>query len=161
MSAQRRSGGGWFRSLGSTNTTKFHANLVEGDVQARLPHGRLSASGGYIRYDDNDPAAGNGRDVYYYAIEGVQDLTPKLYAAIRFSQIFADRGFPVVGNGAMNEYYFGTLTDELWRLSLGLGYRWNPNLLFKAEYSLERGEAQGGGERNRENLFGVEAAFSF
>src|SRR2546422_109393 len=43
-------GCGWFLPFGSTNVTKFHADLVEGDVQIRLPHGQLKAFGGYVRY---------------------------------------------------------------------------------------------------------------
>ena len=54
-----------------------------------------------------------------------------------------------------------TLTEEIWRLSLGLGYRWSQNLLVKAEYSFERGKELGGKKRNHEDLFGIEAAFKF
>ena len=54
-----------------------------------------------------------------------------------------------------------SLTDELWRLSLGLGYRWNQNLLVKAEYSFERGKDLAGDKREHEDFFGVEAAFKF
>ena len=65
----------------------------------------------------------------------------KLYAALRFSEVFADKGFPIAGNGDQGDYLFSSnLTKELWRLSMGLGYRWSQNLLFKAEYSFERGE---------------------
>ena len=128
----------------------------------RLPHGHVSAFGGYIRYDDNSRTAKNGRDIYYYSVEGVHDLTGKLYAAVRFSQIFADKGFPLVGNGDMGQYLFsGILTEEIWRLSLGLGYRWSRNLVVKAEYSLERGKEVGGERRNHEDLFAVQAAFKF
>jgi len=115
----------------------------------------------YYYMHDNDPSANNRRDIYYYSLEGVQDLTPKLYAGIRFSQIFAEEGLPIVGNGNLSEYFFNTLTEEIWRLSLGLGYRWNQNLLVKAEYSFEQGKEVGGGKRNQEDLFAIEAAFKF
>src|ERR1051325_7319091 len=108
-------GNGWFIPIGSRQTTKFHANLVEGDVEFRLPHGHINAFGGYARYSDNDPTADNGRDLWYYAVEGVHDLTHKLYAAARFSQTLVDKGYPLAGNGAMGDYFFsGALTKELW-----------------------------------------------
>jgi hypothetical protein len=154
-------GNAFFRSIGSAQTTQFHANLVEGDVEAHWPRGHLKAFGGYIRYDDNDPASNNRRDVFYYAVEGVQDLGRKFYAGARFSQILAPGGFPIVGNGNLTEYFFGPLTDEIWRLSLGLGYRWNRNLLVKAEYSFERGKESSGYARNDEDLVAMEAAFKF
>jgi hypothetical protein len=152
-------GGGWFRRLGSA--TLFHANLVEGDMEWRLPRGHVKIFGGYIRYDDNDTTANNGRDVYYYSVEGVHDVTRKLYAGARFSQIFANQGFPIVGNSDMNTYLFGPLTDEIWRLSLGLGYRWNRHFVVKTEYTLERGREAGGSSRSHEDLFAAEAAFAF
>jgi len=154
-------GNGWFRSIGGTNTTKFHANLIEGDVGVRWPRGHLKAFGGGIRYDDNDLAADNGRDVYYYSVEVMQRVTGKLYAAARFSQAFADKGFPLVGHGEFNDYFFGEQTKELWRLSLGLGYRLSDHLLIKTEYTLERGKEAGGDKRDREDFFGAEAAFKF
>jgi len=153
-------GNGFFQSLGSPATTKFHANLVEGDVTARWKSGHVSAFGGYARYGDNDPAANNGRDIFYYAVEGVQNLPKKFYAAARFSEIFADKGIPIMslGNGS---YFSGNLTTELWRLSLGLGYRFSDSLIIKTEYSFERGKESSGGSRNHEDFFGTEAAFKF
>ena len=156
-------GNGFFRSLGSTVTTRFHANLFEGDVAIRFPHGRLSAFGGYIHYDDNDSAANNRRDVYYYSVEGVHDVIGKLYAGARFSQILAPNGFPITGNGRMGPYFFNPfgLTENIWRLSLGLGYRFSPNLLLKAEYSFEKGRLESGEKREHADLVAVEAAFKF
>src|SRR5262245_59962638 len=49
-------GNGWFRSLGSAATTRFYANLVQGDISFRLPRGHIRTFGGYIHYGDNDPA---------------------------------------------------------------------------------------------------------
>ena len=89
-------------------------------------------------------------------------IPTKLYAAVRFSQIFADKGMPIGANGQMENYIFsGVLTEDIWRLSLGLGYRWSQNLLVKAEYSFERGKEVGGEKRNHEDLFALEAAFKF
>jgi len=151
--------GGFFRPIGAG--TVFHADLVEGDAQWRWSRGHVKAFGGYIRYDDNDPTANIRRDVYYYSVEGVQDLTRKFYAAARFGQIFAPRGFPIVGEGDMHTYLFGPLSDEMWRLSLGLGYRFSPNFIVKTEYTFERGTSPNGPDRNHEDFFATEAVFGF
>lgn len=153
-------GGGWFRPIGATATT-FHANLVQGDLEFRLPRGHVKTFGGYVQYGDNDPAAQNRRDVYYYSVEGFFDVTRKLYAAARFGQIFAPKGFPLVGNGNSDTYLFGPLSEDLWRLSLGLGYRWNRHFVVKAEYSIEQGKETSGRKRNHEDMIATEAAFGF
>lgn len=157
-------GNGFFQSLGGPGTTKFHADLVEGDLTARWTQGfgggRISAFGGYARYGDNDPAADNGRDIFYYSVEGVQNLPEKFYAAARFSEALCDGGVPIMGLGN-GDYFSGNWTTELWRLSLGLGYRFSDRLLIKAEYSLERGRELSGESRDHEDFFGTEAAFKF
>jgi hypothetical protein len=153
---------GWFRSIGSPATTRFNVNLVQGDVTASWKSGHVRAFGGYARYDDNDPAADNGRNLFYYSVEVMQDLPKKFYAAARFSQILADKGYPLTGFGKMGQYFFSNaLTSELWRLSLGAGYRFSDHLELKVEYAFERGELASGGERDNENFFGTEAAFRF
>ena len=154
-------GNGWIVPLGGTNTTQFHANLVEGDVELRFSRGHLKAFGGYVHYNDNDHVNNNQRDMYYYSVEGLFAPTRKVYGVARFSQILVHNGYPLVGNGNMSEFLFGPLTDELWRLSLGLGYRFSPNLVFKGEYSFERGRQINGDSRDHEDLFAVEAAFKF
>ena len=128
-----------------------------------LPHGHISGFGGYAKYGDNDTAQNNRREVYYYSIEGVQAVTKKLYAAARFSQIFAHKGFPISGHGDMGAYYWNpfALTENIWRLTLGLGYQWSPNLLTKVDYSFEGGKEVSGEHRDKEDLFAVEAAFKF
>ena len=154
-------GNGWFRSIGSTNTTQFYANLVEGDLTGRWSSGYVKAFGGYVHYDDNDPSASNTRDVYYYSAEVVQNLPHKFYAATRLSEVFAHNGIPVVGNGNFDEYFNGPLTTELWRWSVGLGYRFCDRLVLKTEYAFEGGKEAGGGTRAKENFFGTEVAFKF
>jgi hypothetical protein len=152
---------GWFVPLGGTNTTQFHANLVEGDVELRFPRGHVKAFGGYVHYNDNDHVDNNERDMYYYSVEGLLSATRRIYGVARFSQILVHNGYPLVGNGNMSEFLFGPLTKDLWRLSLGLGYRFSPNLVFKGEYSFERGRETNGDSRDHEDLFAVEAAFKF
>jgi hypothetical protein len=154
-------GNGFFRSLGSPATTTFQANLFEGDVTARWNSGHVSAFGGYAHYSDNDPAADNSRDIYYYSLEAQQNLPHKFYAAARFSQIYCDRGFPIVGFGNFGDYFFGDLTTQLWRLSLGVGYRFSDRLALKAEYSFERGKELNGTSRQDEDFVGTEAVFKF
>ena len=152
---------GWFRSIGSPATTKFHADAVEADITGRWKTGHVSTFGGYVRYDDNDPAADNARNIFYYSIEAVQNLPHKFYLATRFSQIFAPDGYPLVGFGNFNEYFMGTQSTQLWRFSFGGGYRFSDRLAIKAEYSLERGSEVGSGHRNHEDFFGTEAVFKF
>jgi hypothetical protein len=154
-------GNGWFRSIGSPATTKFHATAVEGDLTARWKTGHLSAFGGYARYNDNDPAADNSRDIFYYAVEAEQNLAHKFYVATRFSQILAPNGYPLVGFGNMAQYFGGNPTTSLWRFSFGGGYRFSERLALKVEYSLERGSQVGGGYRDHEDFIGTEAVFRF
>jgi len=155
-------GNGWFRSIGGSETTTFRANIFEGDVALRWRRGHLKAFGGYVSYDDDDPTKNNARDIFYYSVEGLQSLTKKLYAASRFSQIRANGGYPVAGLGRLGKYFFSPiLTDDLWRLSLGLGYRLSDSLLIKTEYAFERGHETSGKDRGNENLFAIEAAMKF
>lgn len=154
-------GNGLFSSIGSPATTKFHANLAQGDVRVRLPHGHLHFAGGFARYDDNDPAGDNHRDFWFWSAEGVHNFTPKFYAGARFSQVWVKDGYPLPGQGDFGQYYFGDLTEELWRLSLGVGYRFSENLVLKTEYSFERGRTLSGDARAHEDMFSAVAAFKF
>ncbi len=154
-------GNGFFRSLGSSNTTTFQAMLFEGDVDFRLPWGVVRTFGGYIQYTDNDPNADNFRQVYYYSAEGVLDVTKKFYLVGQFSQIFAPNGFPIVADGTFGDYFFGPLTEEIWRLNVGVGYRFSPHFVAKTQYTIEQGKLVGGAPRDHENLFAVQLAFGF
>jgi len=154
-------GNGWLQSIGGTGTTWFKLNLAEGDVDITLSHGSLRVFGGYMHYTDDDPAGHNARDIYYYSIEGVADITHKFYTAVRFSQALARDGFPIPGEGNFDDYYHDTLTSQLWRLSLGAGYRFSKRLVLKAEYAFEHGREANGDGRNSENFVGTQAAFQF
>jgi hypothetical protein len=153
--------GGFFRSVGSAATTRFHVNAVEADSTARWKSGHVKVFGGVARYDDNDPTADNGRNIYYYSAEVLQNLPKNFYAVTRWSQAYCNDGVPMVGFGNFGNYFFGPLTENLWRWSLGLGYKFSERLVLKAEYSLERGYLTGGTKRNQEDFFGTEAAFGF
>jgi opacity protein-like surface antigen len=150
-------GNGFFTPI-NTNATVFQANLAELDAQAKWKGGYVRLAGGYAGYDDDAPA-NDHRDLYYYYIEGLQHLAPKFYAAARWSQIRAlGAGYPIVAD---TPGYEGLPTTDIWRLSLGLGYRFNDHLLLKIEYAFEQGRLSTGGARDGENLFAAEAAFKF
>jgi hypothetical protein len=157
-------GNGLIRAIGNpATTTTFHAELFEGDVRFKLPRGYVHTAGGYIHSDDNDSSgADNERDVYYYYVEGFFNVTPKVYAAARFSQIFAEDGFPLLGgSGDWMQYFVNELSTELSRLSIGVGYWPTANLLLKTDFTFNTGETLSGESRIHENFFGVEAAFKF
>ena len=150
-------GNGFFKSIGSPATSLYRVNLAEFDAAAKWKGGYVKAAGGYVGYDDNDPAADNHRDIYYYYVEALQHLMPKIYGVTRLSQIRAAGGYPIVGDTAT----FGLPTSDLWRLSLGLGYSLSSHLVLKVEYMFEQGQLSTGGPRNHENMFATEAAFKF
>lgn len=156
-------GNGFIRALGPMATTSLsHAELIEGDVRAHWARGHIAAAGGYIRFDDNDPAANNRRDVYYYYVEGVQSLNGKFHLAARWSQILAAGGFPIVGYGDFGKIFMSNneLTSNLRRFSVGLGYKWSEQLCLKLEYGRERGEKASGAGRS-EDFLAAELAFKF
>ena len=154
-------GDGFFTAIGdAASTTSFEATVFELDAQYFWKSGHLKAAGGFYDYRDDDSAGDNERDGYYYYVEALQNVTAKLYSAARFSHILTDRGLPIVGLGNFGEYMFGPLTDDLWRLSLGLGYRWSDNLIAKVEYSREEGRLTSGMDRQI-NAVAAELAFKF
>jgi FtsZ-binding cell division protein ZapB len=153
-------GGGFFSPLGVPTTTIFQVNMAEADAQAKWRGGYVRLAGGYAGYDDNHPAGDDHRDIYYYYAEALQHVAPKLYAAARWSQIRVPGGYPIMGNSP-NSDFPGLSTSDLWRLSLGLGYRFNEHLLLKAEYAFEQGRLSSGGLRDHEDLFAAELAFKF
>ena len=155
-------GNGFFRSLGPEVTTpSYSARVYELDGQAFWKNGHLKLAGGIFKYEDVDLTVDRSRDGQYYYAEVLQHLTSRLYSAARFSQIFTEEGMPIVGHGDFGKYFFGPLTKDLWRLSLGLGYRWNDQLLTKIEYTVERGELVNGLDRNHHNFLGAEIGFQF
>ena len=154
-------GNGVFQSIGGTGTSLFNVNLVEGDVDFNLSRGQIRMFGGYAHYADNDPAGHNTRGIYYYGVEGVADVTRKLYTAARFSQVFAPNGYPIPGEGNFNSYFVNGSATGLWRLSLGVGYQFSKQIVVKVEYAFEHGKESDGEHRNHEDFIGTEAAFKF
>ncbi len=152
---------GWLVPVGGANNSEFHANLAEFDIDFKFSRGHVKAFAGYVHQEENNSSVKNV-DMYYYSVEGMYDITKKLYVAARFSEIIAPNGYVLSGQGNMDEYFYsGELTKNLWRLSLGVGYRFSPNLILKAEYAFERGQEVSGESRDQENVFAVQAAFKF
>lgn len=156
-------GNGFFRAIGPAATTgTFWTDLWEGDATVRWKGGHATAALGGVHFDDSDTAADNSRRLGYGYVEGVQDLTPDLYFAVRYSEIDAPRGYPLAGWGAMGRYFFApNLSTDLDRLSLGFGYRLGPPLVLKFEYARERGRLLNGNPRDREDFLGAAAALKF
>ncbi len=150
-----------FRPVGSNGATRFHAELGEVDATWSWDGGHLAATIGGARYDDNDPLADNHRNFTYYQLEAVQNWSPRLYLAARYSRLRVPNGYPYAGLGNIVEYTTGPWTTDLWRLSLGSGYRLNPDVLFKLEYALEQGELRNGTARGDSDLFAAEAVLGF
>jgi hypothetical protein len=153
---------GFFRSIGGATTTSFWANLVEADASTRWHGGHLSAALGQARYNDNDRRAANARRMRYGYVEAMQSIAGGLYAAARFSRVSAPRGYPLAGWGNMGRFFFApSLTEELRRFSLGLGYQFGPPLVLKMEYAWESGRMVNKAPRDHEDFFGTELGVKF
>ena len=155
-------GNGFFRALGPANrTTRFHAELAQGDLRFLLPDGHVAVSGGAVRFDDNDPQQDNRRQLFLASAEVVHRFNRHVYAAGRYSRILAPDGFPVAGLGTFGQYFFRTLSTDVWRATVGVGYRFSDNLVLKTDYSFEGGGEQGGRNRQRTDLFAAQIAIRY
>ena len=157
----------WFGNLfiwpsgASEDATEFWADLYQLDAIFTWDGGRLHAFVGQISEDD-DGSGNQDIEATYYAVEATKDLTAKLYLAGRYSAINAgDDGFPVRGQAEYSEFGGGSMVDDIWRLSLGAGYRWSEQLVLKTEYSFERGETIDGEDLDEQDQFAAQAAFGF
>jgi hypothetical protein len=153
-------GNGFFRALGPS-ATYFQAELEEADASYRWKGGEAAAAGGLVQFQDNGGSA-DSRNMSYYYLEGTQDLSDRLYGAVRFSEILAPGGYFLAGQGERGEYFFGrTLTTSLYRLSLGAGYRFGPPVEFKVDFSPEWGRTTTGAGRDQEDFFSTELGVKF
>jgi hypothetical protein len=138
-----------FRNIGSPLSSTHEAELAEMNATYTWSTGHFWAAGGRARYRDNDPLADNTRRFDYFQLEAVQSLTRHLYAAVRFSRLQVDRGYPIAGIGDLNKYFLGALeSKELQRISLGGGYRINPSVVLKFDYTLENATLTTGADRD-------------
>jgi hypothetical protein len=146
----------FFRALGPAATTRtFHAELAEVDATYRWPSGHLKAAAGWIQFDDDSTTLSTSRNLSYYSIEGLQQLSDRFFAAARYSAIDAPRGYPLAGQGRAGKFFFNPSaphTTDLERLSVGVGYRFGPPLVWKMEYSWENGHLLNGTKRNNEDM---------
>ena len=151
-----------FLPIGSAQTTTFDAQLAQIDLAYKWDNGSLAAAYGNAWYDDNDPLGDNSRDFKFYHLEARQNLTDKLYAAARFSELSVDDGYPIAGNGARAIYFnSSSRTSRLSRLSLGFGYWVHENVIFKAEYSKEDGRETTGAKRQDTDQIAAELGLRF
>lgn len=157
-------GNGIFIPIGAPETTSsFEADMEQADVRYAWGSGRALATVGRFEYDDNDAAADHACDGWYASMEAVQDITRKLYAAVRGSRIEVDDGYPLVGQGSAGVLFQPDppAIESLWRVSAGLGYRWDKRLVTKIEYSFERGEYANGSDVEDRDMASVQQAFRF
>ena len=156
-------GNGFFRALGTTATTSiFWASMFELDATARWRGGQLGWALGAVRFGDNDKTANNFRRMRYGHVELVQDLAGPLFTAARFSAIRVHGGYPLTGWGISSIFSNRlSLTEELRRFSVGMGYRLGDALVLKAEYTRESGRMTSGALRDREDFLGGEIAVKF
>lgn len=156
-------GNGYLGPIGSPETTQeFHVDLAQLNARWSWASGHVAAEAGYLEYDDDDTAADNSRDASWYALELIQDIVGKWYAGARYSTIHSADGYPVIGQGRYYDEVEDTLMDDIWRLSLGLGYRWSDQILLKTEYSFEGGDStEEDYDPDDRNQLAAEAAFGF
>lgn len=149
-----------FRNIGSSLSTTHEAELAELDATYRWKTGHLWIAGGKARYRDNDRISDNTRNFNYFQAEIVQSIGG-FYAATRFSTLQADRGYPIAGLGNFSKYFFTPLTTKnLQRFTVGGGYRFNPSLVVKSDYTIETGRLTTGTARDN-NQFSFETALGF
>ena len=156
-------GGGFFRALGAAATTqRFHASLAELDATVRWKEGRLDTAFGGARFGDSDRTADDTRHLSYYQVGAMQQLGGGFFVAARYSRLRAPGGYPLVGQGDFGTYFFRSpLTEQLERRSIGMGYRFGPPLVWKAEYNIESGRLSTGAPRDREDLLATEIGLRF
>lgn len=136
--------GAVFRPISAAATT-YAAELAEFDVVWTGRDTRLAANLGIARYTDDDPLVDNTRHFRFGTLEVTHELDRNWWIASRASLLHADGGYPMVGTGAFGKYFFGPLlTEELWRLTVGGGFRIGEKAVLKVDYTFERGELADG-----------------
>ncbi|HEY4248113.1 MAG TPA: hypothetical protein VGM64_14780 [Lacunisphaera sp.] len=156
---------GFFRALGTAATTRtFDATLYELDAITRWKSGHFQVTSGEAWFDDDSTVTDDSRHLTFYSFELMQQLTRKLYGAVRYSGIHAGKGYPIIGLGNAGEYFYNPLaprTTDLSRFSAGLGYQFDLSLLWKLEYSWESGHLVGGAPRDGADTFATELGLKF
>lgn len=151
-----------FRSIGSPGTSRYEGSLWQLDLRYAWDDGHVLGAWGGARYDDNDPLADNARRFTSFHLEAMQGFGRHLYGAVRYSRLEADEGYPLAGLGNFGKYFLGSLfTEDLWRASAGLGYRFNPSAVLKLELTREERTLAGGAEGSAVNQVSAQAALGF
>lgn len=83
----------------------------------------------------DDGTGGSDRDGQFGFVEGTYNITPKFYAAARYSQVKLDNNITASLNGVT--------TNKYERYSLGGGYRWSENTIIKISYDWNKEAATG------------------
>jgi hypothetical protein len=155
-------GDGVFLSTGGPTTTVYSARLYELNGTVRWDGGHVNAALGKAEYADDDQLADNDRRMNYGSVELVQAFADGFFGAARYSWIDAGKGYPLSGNGNRGGYLYSRVpTAELWRLALGVGYRFGPPLVLKAEYLWEDGKLLSGAKRDDEDMVAAEIGLKF
>ena len=93
--------------------------------------------GAYGAFND-DVRDGAEREGDYGFVEGLLNVLPKVYLAARYSRVDLD--------GRQTASLNSVTANSHERYSLGAGYRWSPNTIFKTEYSINRTTQVTGGD---------------
>ena len=155
----------FFRALGPTTTTKtFSARLYELDAIWHWKEGHFQATSGEAWFEDDNTAANDSRHFTFYSLEAMQQITGKLYGALRYGKLRAPGGYPLAGLGNVGNYFynpFGPRTTDLERFSAGLGYQFDLPIVWKVEYSWENGHLVGGVRRGDSDTWATELGLKF
>lgn len=152
-----------FRSVGKPATTRtFEADLGQVDLRWRTRGGHVAGAIGTGRYRDDDVSANNRRTFDFFQVEAAHDVIGRVYAAARYSELQANRGYYLPGLGNFGDYFLGnTLTRKISRLGVGGGYRFSGDLNLKFEYTFENARRMDGSLRPDEDQFAAELAVKF
>ena len=155
-------GDGFFRSIGSDYTTEFNVELAQLDASFHWNDGYLKAAYGEAWYEDNDAIQNNSKDFNFWSIEIQQALKENFFAAVRYSGMNVNGGYPVAGMASRGRYFFGpNLTEELRRLSVGFSFWPFADFVLKADFTWEDGEDVRGVKRSKTDQFSAEAGVRF
>ncbi len=139
----------------------FSAEFYQADVRWSWKHGHIAGAGGYMNYREDTDISTEGRTAWYASLEVVQDLTRSVYAAARGSLIDPDSSFCIPGLSPIRDDATSFQVTKIWRTGLGLGWRIQQDLTFKAEYVWERGELIDGARLDEQDMAAAEIAFAF
>lgn len=156
-------------SSAPTNATNWRRQMWELDARYDFGKGKkpldppvYSDSKAFIRLaygqfnDDAEDVNMRGvqdRDGRYGFIEGLCNITPKLYSAYRYSVVDLD--------SAQRASLNGINANKHERHSLGLGYRWSDKTILKTEYTWNKEDNVPSGTGNKNNQVSAAVVSNF